>query len=431
MDVKPGYKQTEVGMIPDDWETRLVHEIATIKTGPFGTLLKASEYSQVEGVPLISVGEIREGFLRITDHTPCIPEVIIRRLPQYVLRKGDIVFGRKGGVDRSALIQQSQDGWFLGSDGISIRPTQDCSHEYVSFQLQSARVQGWLLQNSIGTTMPSLNQEILRNVVITFPPTKAEQRAIAAALSDVDALIAALDRLIAKKRDIKQAAMQELLTGKRRLPGFKCGKGYKHTEVGVIPADWDVRTLQDICRVIVDGTHFTPKYVNDGIPFYSVENVTANNFSDTKFISQKEHAELTKRCKPEKDDILLTRIGSLGDTKLIDWNVDASIYVSLALLKLGKIANPNYVYQYTKFRQFVQDIEKRSLMNATPKKINMGNIGIVPIPLPPTLKEQCAISEVLSDMDAEIAALEARRDKTRALKQGMMQELLTGRIRLV
>ncbi len=123
MGVRPGYKMTEVGEIPEDWGVMSVNRFCTIKTGPFGTLLKASEYSESDGVPLISVGEIQQGALRITDHTPRVSEVITRRLPQYVLRKGDIVFGRKGGVERSSLIRKGQEGWFLGSDGIAIRPS--------------------------------------------------------------------------------------------------------------------------------------------------------------------------------------------------------------------------------------------------------------------------------------------------------------------
>lgn len=108
---------------------------------------------------MISVGEIREGFVRITDHTPRVPKEVTRRLPQYLLQKGDIVFARKGGVERSALIRQPQEGWLLGSDGISIRPSKDCHYEYLSLQFRSKRVQSWLVQNAIGTTMPSLNQE--------------------------------------------------------------------------------------------------------------------------------------------------------------------------------------------------------------------------------------------------------------------------------
>ena len=153
MELRPGYKQTEVGPIPLDWQTHAVHEFAVIQTGPFGTLLKASEYSAGDGVPVISVGEIRDGFLRITPHTPRVSAIVTRRLPQYVLRKGDIVFGRKGGVERSALIRHSQEGWFLGSDGISVRPSQRCHDEYLALQFQGARVKTWLLQNAIGTTM--------------------------------------------------------------------------------------------------------------------------------------------------------------------------------------------------------------------------------------------------------------------------------------
>ena len=214
---KPGNKKTEIGVIPEDWEVKSIQEIAAIKTGPFGTLLKAAEYSVSDGVPLVSVGEIREGFLNITDHTPRVPEVVVRRLPQYVLRTGDIVFGRKGGVERSALIRPQQDGWFLGSDGIGIRPSKQCHDEYLAAQFQSHRVQRWLIQNAIGTTMPSLNQDILKRVAIPIPPTRAEQEAISRVLSDMGAEIATLEAKLAKARQIKEGMMHTLLTGRIRL----------------------------------------------------------------------------------------------------------------------------------------------------------------------------------------------------------------------
>lgn len=206
--------------------------------------------------------------------------------------------------------------------------------------------------------------------------------------------------------------------------------GYKQTEVGVIPNDWRVFALRDLCREIVDGTHYTPRYVQDGVPFYSVENVTADNFADVRFISNEEHNSLIRRCKPERGDILLTRIGALGETKLIDWDVNASIYVSLALLKLGELAEPSYVYSYTKGAQFVRDVESRSLVNATPQKINMGDIGAIPIPVPPTREEQRAIAEALSKVDALIGTLDKLIAKKQAIKLGAMQQLLTGKTRL-
>lgn len=216
-EVKPGYRQTEVGIIPKDWEVRAIEDFASIKTGPFGTLLKASEYATGEGVPLISVGEIREGFFRVTGNTPRVSETVTKRLPQYVLRTGDIVFGRKGGIDRSALIRHRQDGWFLGSDGIAIRPLPTCDHEYLAHQFQNSRVQNWLKQNAIGTTMPSLNQEILGRVEIPLPPTKPEQEAISEILSDIDLEVGQLDAKLAKSQKLKRGMMQELLTGRVRL----------------------------------------------------------------------------------------------------------------------------------------------------------------------------------------------------------------------
>jgi type I restriction enzyme M protein len=127
------------------------------------------------------------------------------------------VFGRKGGVERSGLIRKEQDGWFLGSDGISIRPEKKCNDEYLAFQFQSHQVQSWLIRNATGTTMASLNQEILKKVSIPLPPTIAEQEAIAEVLSAMDAEIALLEAQLAKYRQLKQGLMQKLLTGRIRL----------------------------------------------------------------------------------------------------------------------------------------------------------------------------------------------------------------------
>ncbi len=215
--------------------------------------------------------------------------------------------------------------------------------------------------------------------------------------------------MVIKKKNIKQATMQRLFSGENRLPGYE--------------KKWTYKTLGQVCNEINDGTHYTPSYVDFGVPFYSVENVTANNFTNTKYISIKEHKNLIKRCKPEKGDILLTRIGSIGDTKLIDWDVDASIYVSLALLKVNEVIDPSYLYSYTKSQQFIRDIELRSLLNATPKKINMGDIKDVSIACPTDKQEQIAIASILLDMDKEIVSIERKLTKIKMLKSGMVLNL--------
>ncbi|MFT8720501.1 restriction endonuclease subunit S, partial [Acetobacter sp.] len=155
-----------------------------IKTGPFGTTLKASEYS-TEGVPVISVGEIIDGAIRIKAHTPRVSSDTTQRLPEYVLQENDIVFARKGSIDRSALIGKSETGWFLGSDGIRLRFPKNISSKYVRYWISSDEIKRWIIQNSTGTTMASLNQETIRRTPIWLPSLHNQQK-IAAILGALD-----------------------------------------------------------------------------------------------------------------------------------------------------------------------------------------------------------------------------------------------------
>ena len=396
-EVPAGYKRTEVGVIPSEWQAMRIGDLfESTAGGDFDPTRSSDVQSDSHPYPIYANGLSQEGLYGFCNYAEN--------------RSGSITVTARGTLGKA---------FYRGTPFVAIgrllvlepkirmdvRYFSNYINQGVHFAVES-------------TGVPQLTAPQVARYLLPVPP-ESEQRAIAEALSDVDELLAALEALIAKKRAIKQAAMQQLLTGKSRLPGFSEDE------------DWGALELQELCTHIVDGTHFTPKYVPDGIPFYSVENVTADDFTDVKYISESEHSLLIRRCNPQRGDILLTRIGSLGDTKLIDWDVNASIYVSLALLKLGKCADPEYIYHYTKSFQFTWEVESRSLVNAIPKKINMGDIGAIPIRVPPTESEQRAIATILSDMDAEIAALERRRDKTRAVKQSMMQQLLTGRVRLV
>jgi type I restriction enzyme, S subunit len=424
MELKPGYKQTEVGVIPEDWTARSVHKFATIKTGPFGTLLKASEYSESDGVPLISVGEIRAGFLRVTDHTPRVSEAVIRRLPEYVLRKGDIVFGRKGGVERSALIREQQDGWFLGSDGISIRPWNDCHNEYLALQFQSTRVQGWLLQNAIGTTMPSLNQEILRRVIIPLPPTLAEQRVIAEALSDADALIETLEQLIAKRRAVKQGAMQELLRPKEGWMEKKLGDLFNFS--GGFSASRDQLSSEGHCYLHYGDIHASKKTSIDvlseqqeipklDIPLKRISPSSLLEDGDVVFVDASEDDEGTSKHVVIVNKERIPYISGL--------------HTIVAKSKTNELA---HLYRHYCFQTAAIKHQFRFFAVGTKVSgISKTNIAKVTLLFPSDKSEQTAIAAVLSDMDAEIAALEAKLAKARQVKQGMMQELLTGKIRLV
>jgi type I restriction enzyme, S subunit len=393
MVVRPGYKLAEVGVIPEDWEVRSVRDIGRVTTGPFGTLLKASEYSGPEGVPLISVGEIGEGEFRVTEHTPRVPTEVVRRLPQYVLRTGDIVFGRKGAVDRSALVCREEQGWFLGSDGISIRPAASCHPPYLAAQLRSGRVKAWLVQNATGTTMASLNQGILRRVQVPYA-SAAEQHAIATTLSDMDALLGGLDRLIAKKRDLKQAVMQQLLTARTRLPGFH--------------GEWVVKRLGSVAP-LQRGFDLPSTQLKQGP--YPV--VYSNGILNQHAVYQ-----------VKGPGVVTGRSGTIGKVTFVEddyWPHNTSLWVT----SFNGNAPRFVFYLYTRIA-----LERFATGSGVPT-LNRNDVHSFEVLIPPTVAEQSAIAEVLSDMDAELSLLEASRDKTRALKQGMMQDLLTGKIRLV
>lgn len=203
---------------------------------------------------------------------------------------------------------------------------------------------------------------------------------------------------------------------------------FKQTEVGMIPSDWEVTTIGDFCKVY-DGTHQTPNYVDFGIPFYSVENVSADDFEHTKYISLKEYTQISKRANIVKGDILMTRIGSIGVCKYVDWNCKAGFYVSLALLKCNDSVDARFICHLSNSENFKREIELHSLLTAIPQKINLGPISNVRIALPKKLEQQ-RIANALSDVDTLIANLEKFIAKKKNIKQGAMQQLLTGKKRL-
>ncbi len=231
MEVKPGYKRTEVGVIPEDWEVRPLGSHATFRTGPFGSALHQSDYC-IDGVPVINPMHIVDGQLQPT-RTMTITEQAAKALSDFRIKPGEIVIGRRGDMGRCAVVRVQHSGWMCGTGSMIIRPL-NTNPDYLQRVLSSPRAVAAIRDASVGTTMVNLNQRSLASLKVHLPPL-TEQRAIANALSDVDALLSGLDRLIAKKRDLKHAAMQQLLTGQARLPGFR--------------GEWEVRRLGDVADV--------------------------------------------------------------------------------------------------------------------------------------------------------------------------------------
>ena len=235
-------------------------------------------------------------------------------------------------------------------------------------------------------------------------PGPAEQRAIVTVLSDVDALLGGLDRLIAKKRDLKQAAMQQLLTGQTRLPGFQ--------------GEWEVKRLGDVAEIVM-GQSPSSAYYNtrgDGLPL-----IQGNaDVSNRKTVLRVFTTEVTKRARA--GDILMSVRAPVGEVSHVTF--DACLGRGVCAIRFPN----NFLYHYLVFLELTWAKHSKG---STFDSVNSNDVKAVEIEFPMDVDEQAAIASVLSDMDAELAALEARRDKTRDLKQAMMQELLTGKTRLV
>jgi type I restriction enzyme S subunit len=264
-----------------------------------------------------------------------------------------------------------------------------------------------------GNGQPNLNTALIRQIQIPFPPLP-EQRAIATALSDVDGLLGALDRLIAKKRDLKQAAMQQLLTGQTRLPGFK--------------GEWRDTTLGGIGECIIGLTYKPENVVKHGLLVLRSSNVQNGRlaYDDNVYVN----LEVSEHLYTQVGDLLIcVRNGSralIGKCAVIDQAAAGLTFGAFMAMYRSK----HWRFVVHAFQG--DDIQRqiRDNIGATINQITNKDMKAFRIKLPPE-DEQTAIASILSEMDAELASLEQRRQKTRALKQSMMRELLTGRTRLV
>lgn len=420
VEMKSGYKMTEVGVIPEDWEVCELKNHLVLLTDYDANGSFADMASNV----VTTTGNGYAWYVRATDleqqsslsEVKYVDEKSYRFLRKSTLYGGEVLLAKRGEIGKVYYFQMKTKRATLAPN-LYLLKLKDTINSYFLFSLfKSTFGQNLLKSINASTSLGAIYKDDVKGLNILIPPFE-EQASIATALSDVDSLISALTKKIEKKKAIKQGLMQQLLTGKKRLPGFN--------------DKWKSMLLGDIAEV-KDGTHQTPKYVKSGgKPFYSVENVTADDFKNVKHISLEEHKALTSNYRIEKGDVLMTRIGSIGCCKYVDWDVDASFYVSLALLKINEKYDSKFISYLSNIKSFKEEVMLNSLVFAIPQKINLGNISLIKVYIPTSKAEQTAISNILSDCDSEIAALEEKRDKYKEIKQGMMQQLLTGKIRLI
>lgn len=397
--MKPGFKQTEVGMIPEDWEIRRLSDIAVANWG--NTSITKNSY-QESGYQAYSASG-PDGYVGWYEFD--FPAVILSAIGAQC-GKTWLAKGKWTPIKNTI--------WFTAKEGAVNTPYLFRITGDPGFWPNRGQAQPFIALNDV------------RDSRIPLPPTLAEQEAIASALGDADALIESLERLIAKKRDVKQGAMQELLTARRRLPGFT-GKwetkrfgqfGYCIRGVGYNP-DADLSPCD------------TPS---------SIRLLRANNvqnasivFSDLQYVNSRRVA-MEQRLRPK--DVLICMangskdlVGKAGQF-LSGQGYDYTFGAFMGCFRPdAATVDPDlsfFMFQTEAYRKHIAVLLAGTSIN----NLNPGNVENYEMLMPCDRSEQTAIATVLSDMDAELAALEAKLAKARAIKQGMMQELLTGRIRL-
>lgn len=432
MALKPGYKQTEVGMIPVDWDVATI-DSQSLKVGSGITPTGGERVYRSEGRPFVRSQNIGWGSL-ILDDIAYIDNATHAGFSDTEIQLDDVFLNITGAsIGRSAVADTRLVGGNVNQHVCIIRTDrQKMLPRFLNFFLLSAIGQRQIDSFQAGGNRQGLNFSQVRSISLPLPATLAEQTAIAEALSDTDAHIAALEQLIAKKRLIKQGAMRELLTGRRRLPGFAGKSGYKQTEVGMIPENWDATTVgQCIRNMPVYGVNAPAIPFDSRFPTYL--RITDIN-EDGQFSEDSKTSINHPNAKSyllEDGDIVFARTGaSVGKSYLYNPADGPLVFAGflICLTPDPDRLNPSFLAYYVQTTSYWNWVRVNSMRSGQPG-INGGEFASLPIPLP-TLPEQTAIAAVLSDMDAELAGLEAKAAKARLLKQGMMQELLTGRIRL-
>ena len=424
MATQTGYKASELGMIPQDWDVVELGSVAEIQRGasprPIDSPIWFSQSSNV-------------GWLRISDVTKSEKYLYntIQNLSEEGIKNSRYVAKDSLNMSICATVGKPiinrKD--ICIHDGFVVFRNPQFDIEFMFYVLQEYESK-WGNQGQTGSQM-NLNTDLIKNKIVCLPPL-SEQTAIATALSDTDALISSLQTLIAKKKAIKLSAMQNLLSGKIRLPEFAqrpdgSPKTTRQTELGCVPEDWEVVELGKRFETFSGGTPSTSikGYYGGDIKWITSSDLNKGIIYDVENTITELGFQNSSAKKVKKDTLLLALYGAtagvVGITK-----IDATINQAVLAI-IPKRDSSLFLYYWLSFNKnkIIETYAQGGQANLSGDIVRAFNIII-----PKSITEQTAIAQLLSDMDAEIEALEGRLKKTQSLKQGMMQTLLTGKIRL-
>jgi type I restriction enzyme S subunit len=428
MDMRPGYKRTDVGVIPQDWNVAsLGKEIERLDAGVSVNSVDDELRTYAHQQAVLKTSAVSNGRFLPGQSKKIAPRDMGRA--KLSPRADSIIISRMNTPDlvgECGYVFADFPELFLPDRlwTTTRRPGSEVNIRWLSYLLSSKVYKARIKEFATGTSgsMKNIAKDSLLAMPVAYP-SPAEQRAIAAALSDVDALLEGLDRLIAKKRDLKQAVIQQLLTGQTRLPGFQ--------------GEWVMNRLGDTAtlkaRIGWQGLT-TSEYLESGdfLLVTGTEFLRGNiEWGRCHFVDEVRYKQDTNiQLRPR--DVLVTKDGTIGKVALVPSlpgpaTLNSGVFV---IRPLRESFHPEFFYYVLCSRQFSEFLSQLAA-GSTISHLYQKDFVSFTYRAPASLDEQAAIADALAEMDAELAALEARREKTRALKQGMMQELLTGRIRLV
>ena len=431
---KTKFKMTEIGPIPEDWEVKRLGELFAFKNG-----YNADARNYGRGIPVASVLEALSDRPLTVDQIRGKVDACRKDQDLFSLKRDDLIFTRSSeileDVGRSNVYEDDSRAMF-GGFVIRGRPKTKNDSRFINYLLKDSSHRDRIIAKGAGAQHYNIGQNGLAKVFISLPPLP-EQKAIAEVLSDVDELLAAMRTLIEKKRAIKQGAMQELLGIRNEGEGM----GIRNEELGMrncVPrrrlpgfsGKWKIVRIGEISKLVNGYAFKSETYTDDGQ--FSI--ITIANVQDGKFI-----LESVNKINKLPDDIQSHQILHKGDIIIsMTGNVGRVCRVTqekcLLNQRVGKFESieidTSFFYSSLRSKRFISTMIEKGQGGAQPN-IGKYDISSYELKVPPTVAEQRAIAEVLSDMDAEIEALEAKRAKYESIKQGMMQELLTGKTRLV
>lgn len=433
LSLSKGFKQTEVGLIPEDWNLMPFEEFVLNKRG--GASIKPSEFCDSGVLVIPKGGVVRGGYLKIKDKdiqyvsesflNSHIGSSVDQSYLVVVLR--DLV---PSGPNLGLIVSIPTNETYVLAQGTYAFKTDSlkCDPSFLVHFSNSTPYRKLMQSNMVGSTQVFLRSSALWAINIPLPPTLTEQKAIATALSDVDELIANLDKLITKKKAIKQGAMQQLLTpphkGGKRLAGFT--------------GEWVEKKLGGYTDLITKGTTPTSlgkAFTTVGVNFIKAESIDKNGkiINDKVAFIDSETHEILGRSKMKANDLLFTIAGVLGRVGVIlEENLPANTNQAVAIIRLKKSSDlyVDFFFHILRTKAIEKHIEAISVQGAQ-ANFSLTDVANIPLNIPSEFLEQKAIAQILSDMDVEIEQLETKKAKYQNIKQGMMQELLTGKTRLV